>query len=60
MTHHKPATPHLTTGGLAVALVPAMILSAGVASLMGAKAYEMIRLANAHGKALEKASRAHD
>ena len=60
MTHHEHADSQLTTGRMAVALVPAMILSAGLTSVMAAKAYEIIRLANANGRVLEEESRKHD
>ena len=52
MSHHTQAGRQLTTGSLAVAMVPAMVISAGLTALMAAKAYEMIRLANANGKVL--------
>lgn len=61
MSHHTQAGRQLTTGSLAVAMVPAMVISAGLTALMVAKAYEMIRLANANGKVLEeKAKQAND
>lgn len=61
MSHHTQAGRQLTTGSLAVAMVPAMVISAGLTALMAVKAYEMIRLANANGKVLEeKAKQAND
>lgn len=61
MSHHTQAGRQLTTGSLAVAMVPAMVISAGLTALMAAKAYETIRLANANGKVLEeKAKQAND
>lgn len=61
MSHHTQAGRQLTTGSLAVAMVPAMVISAGLTALMAAKAYEMIRLATANGKVLEeKAKQAND
>ena len=61
MSHHTQAGRQLTTGSLAVAMVPAMVISAGLTALMAAKACEMIRLANANGKVLEeKAKQAND
>ena len=61
MSHHTQADRQLTTGGLAVAMVPALVISAGLTALMAAKAYEMIRLANANGKVLEeKAKQVND
>ena len=58
MSHHTQAGRQLTTGSLAVAMVPAMVISAGLTALMAAKAYEMIRLANANGKSIRRESEA--
>ncbi len=40
MSHHTQAGRQLTTGSLAVAMVPAMVISAGLTALMAAKAYD--------------------
>lgn len=50
----------ITTAKLAVLLIPVMILSAGITSLMAAKSYEIIRLVNANGKAIEEEKKLHD
>lgn len=50
----------ITTSKLAILLIPAMTLSAGITSLMAAKSYEIIRLANANGKAIEEEKKLHD
>lgn len=50
--HHD--NTEVTTAKLAVLLIPAMTISAGITSIMAAKSYEIIRLANARGKAIEE------
>ena len=50
--HHDKT--EVTTAKLAVLLIPVMMLSAGVTSLMAAKSYGIIRLTNARGKVIEE------
>ena len=50
--HHDKT--EVTTAKLAVLLIPVMMLSAGVTSLMAAKSYEIIRLTNARCKVIEE------
>lgn len=47
------AHQQVTTGQFAIAMIPAIILTSGLTSLMAAKSYEIIRMANAKGKKLE-------
>lgn len=56
MTHHKHGHHQmhdLTTGQLAIAMIPAVVFTSGLTALMAAQAYKMIRLANAEGTRIE-------
>jgi hypothetical protein len=48
--HHQP---EMTAGQLALAMIPGIIITSGLTALMAAKAYEIIRLANAKGKQIK-------
>lgn len=60
MTHQTHADRPITTGSIAVASIPVMMISAGITALMAAKAYQIIRLANAHGTVMEKEKHLND
>lgn len=46
----KDQGPGISTGFLAVAIIPGIIFLTGVTSLMLAKSYQMVREANAQNK----------
>ncbi|AEJ23495.1 hypothetical protein [Weissella koreensis] len=60
MTHKTHTSRSITTGSIAVASIPVMMISAGITALMAAKAYQIIRLANAYGTMLEKEKHLND
>lgn len=55
-TNHE----HMTTGRFAIAMVPVILLATGLTSLMAAKTYRTIRLANAEGEVMEATRKLHD
>ncbi|QIL50159.1 hypothetical protein G7084_01760 [Weissella coleopterorum] len=60
MTHQTHADRSITTESIAVASIPVMILATGLTALMAAKAYQIIRLANAYGTVMEKEKHLND
>ncbi|KRN75239.1 hypothetical protein IV73_GL000396 [Weissella kandleri] len=60
MEHLNHTNHNLSTGQLAIELVPVIMITTGVTSIMAAKAYQMIRRANSEGRVMEKVQSIND